>query len=417
MKKRHKVVGAGFSGLSLAYYLVKGGQEVEVLEQNPDVGGLLHTLEHPLGLVETAANGILWTPALQRMCDEIGVELLETEKTSRRRYIFSRSKLRRWPLQFGESVFFLGKLLVSFFRPSFRKPKAFETVSEYISRVLSRAALTHLVAPGLQGVYAGDVSRMSATLLLGKILSSPAKDIHDLLYKKEKYKRRGTVAPRGGMGQLLEKLKIFLVESGVEFSFSKAANDLALHSDNPIIWATSAWSAAAGLKNIAPEASRSLQKIEMLDLVTATLFFEPPLKPIKGFGVLFRRGEGVKALGVLFNNYIFKNRSLKHSETWIVGGAFQPGVSGFSDEELLELLLQDRKKLYPDGDSILGYQITRWPKALPHYTIELEKILRALVLPKALYLHGNYLGRIGLSQILERSRALAEKISSENHIS
>ncbi|HYT50549.1 MAG TPA: hypothetical protein VEL78_09165, partial [Pyrinomonadaceae bacterium] len=60
-------------------------------------------------------------------------------------------------------------------------------------------------------------------------------------------------------------------------------------------------------------------------------------------------------------------------------------------------------------DEPLAVHITRWPNALPHYSIELENILTSLPPPpRNLALVGNYLGRIGLAKILERAAFVAD---------
>ena len=55
-----KVVGAGFSGLTTAYFLVKRGFKVQIIEKTSRAGGLIETLQTEHGLVEKAANGILF---------------------------------------------------------------------------------------------------------------------------------------------------------------------------------------------------------------------------------------------------------------------------------------------------------------------------------------------------------------------
>jgi protoporphyrinogen oxidase len=57
----------------------------------------------------------------------------------------------------------------------------------------------------------------------------------------------------------------------------------------------------------------------------------------------------------------------------------------------------------------LDVYVTRWPNALPHYSIEFEKALTTLPAPPDnIALVGNYLGRIGLAKILERAAVVAE---------
>src|SRR5256885_543268 len=102
------VVGAGFSGLVTAYYLVKSGARVRVIEKSSRVGGLLQTIKTEYGLVETAANGIRNTARLEAMCADIGVQLQPTKREARKRFIY-RAKPRQWPLRLGESISLAGR--------------------------------------------------------------------------------------------------------------------------------------------------------------------------------------------------------------------------------------------------------------------------------------------------------------------
>ena len=111
---------------------------------------------------------------------------------------------------------------------------------------------------------------------------------------------------------------------------------------------------------------------------------------------------------MLFNDSIFEGRGPAHAETWIFGGALDPGVVDLTEAEFADLIASEREKFYGQHDQPLDVCVTRWPGALPHYSIELEKILMRLPAPpKNISLVGNYLGRIGLAKILERSAVVA----------
>lgn len=47
--KRVCIIGAGLSGLAIAYFLSKEGFNVSVFEKEEEVGGLLQTIETPNG--------------------------------------------------------------------------------------------------------------------------------------------------------------------------------------------------------------------------------------------------------------------------------------------------------------------------------------------------------------------------------
>lgn len=394
------IVGGGISGLSMAYWLTKQGVPVQLIEKSSRFGGLIQTHVTDYGLVETAANGFLADDDILKLCEDVGVPLAHRKPDRKKRFIF-RQAPQRWPLKINESFKFLrGLLRMIFKRRQFFQINSFETLSSWTERNLSKPVLDWLVAPGLQGVYAGNPDRLSATLILGGF----GKKI------RRQTKIKGTLAPEQGMGQLINCLVDWLTEREVSMSLNRSFQIEDFESFSKIVVSTSSFD----LEDLHLDQLRGFS-VEPLPLVSATLFFEPDVRDLKGFGCLFPRREGFYSLGVLFNDCIFEGRSQKRSETWILGGAFHKQVCNFSDDEILRQILADRGRLYKLNSTItpLEYKVTRWPKALPHFDVHLEKKLSQLGQLKNIYLSGNYLGRIGLSQIISRNRSLSEEIKRD----
>jgi oxygen-dependent protoporphyrinogen oxidase len=115
-------------------------------------------------------------------------------------------------------------------------------------------------------------------------------------------------------------------------------------------------------------------------------------------------------LGVVCNDRVFKGRSDLRSETWILGGAPHPELLEHPDDEILDMILADRRRLCGASERPREWRLTRHPRALPHYTTTWERDLKALAVAPPLYLHGNYLGALGLARIYARSRELARRI-------
>jgi oxygen-dependent protoporphyrinogen oxidase len=394
-----KVVGAGFSGLVAAYYLAKDGFKVQVYEQGPRAGGLIQTIQTPHGLVETAANGLLNSARLEALCADIGVPLLPTRRDGRRRFIF-RGRPRQLPLNVSDVLNLGVRLAVN---AASLRPRQFETIADWGRRVLGKGATNYLLVPALGGIYAGDPERLSASLIFGR-----AELPGDLRTDRPgRAKVRGTVAPPHGMQQLIDGLSDHLKRAGVEFVFNHRAQG---DTNEPTAVCLSARNAAEFLADTAPEISDALGRIEMLSLVTATSFYLPEATRLKGFGCLFPRDQGYRARGVLFNDCIFEGRGPAHAETWIFGGALDPLVVNLSDQELAQLIADERERFFGANDPALEVRITRWPNALPHYSVDLERILIMLPPPPPnVALVGNYLGRIGLAKILERAACVAEE--------
>src|SRR5216684_2491834 len=151
-----KVVGAGFSGLVTAYYLVKDRFKVQICEQSSRAGGLIRTMRTPHGLVETAANGLLNSARLEALCTNIGVPLLPTRRDGRKRVIF-RGRPKQIPLNVSD-VFNLGVRLAA--SATSLRPRKFETIAEWGRRALGKGATNYLLVPMLGGIYAGDPERL-----------------------------------------------------------------------------------------------------------------------------------------------------------------------------------------------------------------------------------------------------------------
>jgi oxygen-dependent protoporphyrinogen oxidase len=331
---------------------------------------------------------------------DLNLPLAEARIERKNRYIYWKTP-RRWPLTVWTTV----KLTWAMGRARFGRdeilPNPGETVYEWSLRTVNEEFEQRLLSPALQGVFAGDSKRLSATLTLGALLTERA----------PRGKLRGSIAPLEGMGTLIEALAQKIRELGGQIHYGR---EFDWQEKDIKVIATSAWAAADLIQPHNSELSENLRHCESLSLVTATLFFEKHQDDLKGFGCLFPRSQGFHASGALFNECVFSSRSAHRSETWILGGALQPGLIAKTDEELLELIAKDREKLTGRKAEPLSVKITRWPRALPHYTVQWEKHLANLEVPKLIYLHGNYLGALGLSKIYQRSIKLAARIKAEN---
>ena len=397
--KQITVVGGGFSGLVTSYYLAKSGMAVRLVEKQERLGGLIGTLETPQGPVELAASGIRSSAKLEALCDDLDLPLVGTKKESRARYLY-RGEPRRWPLGLTETVGFGGRLTGHLVTGQFR-PRDEETVHQWSRRVLGESAARYIVGAALQGIYAGSPEEMSASLIFGKKKVKP-----------EKGERKGLVAPPVGMSQLIDALETKLRALGVEIStgVEVTAGDL----EGPVVISTSATDAASLIRGRSDEAASRIERIEMLPLIRVTAFYPAEENTIGGFGILFPRHQGVKALGVLFNTNIFENRGDGHSESWIYGGATDRDVMDLDDTALLDLVARDRETVYGRSVEATAMYPQRWPLALPHYDVKLERMLRdGITTPPDTFLAGNYLRGIGLPMLIERGWQVAKDVRDE----
>lgn len=397
-----QVVGGGFSGLSAAYFLLCAGHRVRIVETGPRLGGMLDTQQTPYGPYETAANALIANALVESTAADLGIQLVPAQKSARKRFILRDKRLRRWPLRTMASLRLLGLALpMRLGRTSPLAPRAQETVKDWGHRALGREATEYLLTPALSGIYAGDPSQLSASLTVGKFFR-PRRE-----RRLPRGKLRGSVAPLAGMGAWAPAFRRVLELNHCVFS-PTAVTGL------PTVVALPPPAALRFLDGRAPALAAELRKIRLLPIVSVTVFFPPETAGIPGFGCLFPRQEGFRALGVLANEKIFPGRARDSiSETWLLGGALDPEISRLTDQELVQLVLAERAKLHGLRPRLLLSRVTRWESAIPHYDLALENAvdhLRALEFREGHFrLFGNYLGELGLGSILARAAALPKE--------
>ena len=389
------VLGAGFSGLTLAYALKKRGLDVEVFESRAAAGGLIQTTYQKV-LVEAAAHALLASADVEELFKDLQIELVKAGYVSNSKWIF-RNTPKKWPLTFKESF-------KAFGIP--KKPVPGETVEEWVQRSSSSTLCDFVVAPGLQGVYGAQPEQLSATLIAGGFLNKSL--------KPKKAHLSGSVAPLNGMAELMQKLA-----QNVKVHFNSFETVESLENRfRSVVVATSIRDASKLLQQVNSELAAQLADVPLVSLLSATISFKNKSNRIQGFGCLFPKKENFESLGVLFNSDIFPKRG-QNSETWIFAGDH----ADESSQMLLKRILSDRKRIEAQDIDVDFCEMHRWPQVLPLYGLRLEKLLAQWPEPSPfefgakvrdrIYLSGNYLGGIGLAKILSYNKRLAARIEKE----
>lgn len=426
LDRRHKkatIVGAGFAGLTTAYVLSGRGYQVRLLEKKARAGGLLETVQTEFGLAERAAHSFLATPAVERFCAELGVELIEVNEGSKDRFIYREGRLRKFPLSVAET-------LELSYRASLvgatDQTSSNVTLAEWGARHLGEPALNNLLAPFLAGIYAARPSEVSVAAafpslalegeqtLLGRVLSKKGKPARPSGRPKMK-------APRHGMGALVSALECKVSERlGSAFERGRQVeklSDLGSAEQN-LVLCVPAYRAADLLAGHDDGLARTLLSVRYAPLVSVTAFVprndfrrEP-----RGVGVLRAANEKLGLLGVLFNSSSFEGRVREQGQycsvTAMLGGTIRPEALDLDDEQIKAEVSNGLSELFGLKGKPAGFEISRWPKAIPLYSPELvetwNRCRSGWCSQPGRVLFANYTGQVSLRGMLETALARFE---------
>ena len=178
-----------------------------------------------------------------------------------------------------------------------------------------------------------------------------------------------------------------------------------------VVLATEANVAAKLLASPAPDIATELKDIPMPHVAVVGLGFGPDAlaKAPRGFGALIQRGGGIRILGVLWDTFLFPERSPDGTVLMrcMVGGATDPEAAKLTDEELVALTHADLTKLLNlDGTAPIFTEVVRWPNAIPQYEMghlaRMDRIHTAMAsleqTAPGLYLAGNYTAGVAFAK-------------------
>lgn len=457
--KRVVVIGGGISGLAAAHRLTElhaAELQVTLLEASPHLGGLLETHERDGFLMEAGADAFLTEkPWAANLCRRIGLadELMETRKDLRRSQIAVGDRLCALPEGFHlmaaadprvlwkvPGLSWPGKLRAAmepWIRPE--RTNSDESVAGFIRRRLGGEMLERVAGPMIGGIYTADLEQLSMRAALPRFWEMEKQ--HGSLARALRAHGATTAAAgpryglfltlRGGMRRMIEALAARLPPGAAQTSaeatrLEKNGTNWRVHvkGNAPleadfVIVALPAPPAARLLQEAAPDLADSLREILCASVVTVNLAYRETDLPraLEGFGFVQSPQEGRGMVGCSFSSVKFSGRAPEGQVLLraFVGGAVHPEVVDLSDEEILQRVTMNLRRLLGVGVTPRQIFIRHFRQAMPQYTLghldRVEALESRLRRHRGLTLIGNSTRGVGIPDCVRLAEQTAEKVA------
>jgi oxygen-dependent protoporphyrinogen oxidase len=411
------IVGAGIGGLATAHHLARRGQPFVVLEASDRVGGVMRSGRVEGHLLEWGPQRGRLTREFAELVDCYGIrDKLITAPAGLPLFVYRRGQLRQVP--FSIPAFLRSDLLPwpakvrMALEPFTAGARDEESVADYFIRKIGREAYESLAGPLYGGLYASDPHEMVLGLSLRHVLREF--DIGRSLLVSL-LKRGGTIAPpdacsfRDGMETLPRALyehhqDSIRLRAPVRRIGRNGAGYIIETDDGRIaathvVLTTPAGTAAALLRDVAPDAARRIGQLNYNPLAVVHLYAETALR---GLGYQVSLAEPLVTRGVTWNDSLFGRTGVY---TAYLGGARNPWVQDAPREQLEQIAIQEFR-------TVTGYDARTLSVAaelMPAWDRSWAAI-SPLDLPPGLHIHANWESRPGIPGRLVMARRLAERL-------
>ncbi|AMM50048.1 hypothetical protein TH61_01055 [Rufibacter sp. DG15C] len=440
---RVAIIGAGISGLALAYYLQKLGVRYDLFEASNQAGGMLRSGRQGAYQFEMGPSSLQFTPELEELLQELKLQeetVLPTAQAANR-YILKEGKYHKLPLTPLSMLFqpffdWRTKLKIARETQHAKEEVKEETISHFFARRFGQEVVDYLVKPMVAGMYGGDpdVLLLEKTLPFLQKLEHQHGSVLKGLVQAPEIKRRPIFTLRNGLETLAEAIssKLISIHLGQRIEMVhklhgkyllSIQNDVEGLSDeefDAVVIALPAHAAADLLNYVAPGLSASLYNVNYAPMaVVHTAYHREQVKfPLAGYGALHPQKEKTFTGGSVWTSSIFPHCAPEKEVffTSYVGGTQWKQHLDLPRQEIMEKVHAELKALYGISAKEPTFQhFHRWAKALPQpdvYILDVHLMAQALE-EEQLYCCANWVAGPSVPDCISFAKNLAQKINSQ----
>jgi oxygen-dependent protoporphyrinogen oxidase len=457
MPRRIAILGAGISGLAIAWFLKRAlGSciHLTIIEKNPRVGGWIQTLQTEGFLFEQGPHSCRSKGNGQEtlaLIEALGLQdqILTPHSDARCRYLYQGQRLQSLPKHLWEVP--LNPLTFGWLKALWRdwhmpkRQEEDESIQAFFTRRIGKSWTERLIDPFVSGIYAGNSARLSlkscfplfdqweqqqGSLLRGAWRHRPSSTIsHTPL--TQKIGKSPMFSLREGMESLPRALARELKEN---FSLGQAVHHLyfkeqtiEIHLENgeclmadQVISTLPAFALSSVLAAY-PLVADKLRELPYASVAIINIGFQQAVLPCKGFGYLIPSQLGLQVLGCVWDSCIFPQQNVQNQTrlTLIMGGIRHPEVEQMSEQEIKKqalLALHSQMGICTEPQVM---QVKKAQHAIPQfevgYSIWKQRVQEVMhYLSPHLILSGSAWNGVSINDCVAQARQLVQQIV--NHL-
>lgn len=370
--KKIAIIGAGISGLTLAYYFnkVHPNFAIQIFEKQPAPGGNISSNLHQNRWICMGPKTVVLKKDSQlfHLIQSLGLQhaIITPSPQAKKRYIVDGQTLHPLPTRLIDwlNPAFRRAFWEIFKEPWKKKGGGDETVSTFFMRRFGPEVVQKLIDPLMKGIYAGGIDQVPVDYAF-KALKHYEEQYGSVLigFFLSKKSRRTIFSFEQGLSHLIDTLKnsingkIFLEEPAVSIQSGQDQAQVQtasrIESFDHVIAACDPSSAIQLIPSIAPFFQRGYwQSITQVYIEFDASF------PIDGFGCLIPGSEQSEVLGILFDSVIFPKKECPKTALTVM-------IEGVVDDlKAQNVALQTLEKLLKIEVAPSYLQVNRYEKAI-----------------------------------------------------
>ncbi len=478
MPKHIAILGGGIAGLTAAYELRRqqeAGADITfmLVEASNRLGGTVETVRRDGFVLETGPDAwVTEKPWAREVAEEVGLadQIVQSNDAERVTYVVRDGKLLPMPdgmrmmvpsnpgLTEGCELFSDKARAAYAAEPARaedlkrRAPAEDESVAVFVTRHFGTEVLRVVGAPLLNGVFGGDVRKLSVQAVMQPFVKMEREHGSLITAVQRRDAERGGkprlatfTSLRNGMGTLAEAMAATLPAKAVALNrtvldMRRTGSGWTLHTTDTLaaqhtlrprrmalahavdaVLVATPVAVTARLLHPVDRRAAELVGVPASSAVTVAFGFAPGsgVSWPKGFGFLAPPGEGSRLLAATFADQKFEGRAPEGGRVVraYFGGATADKLNLQKDEAIAALAMLELQKVLGALPSAAVTVVRRWPRALPQYEVghltrmaELDRRVAAL---QDLKLLGNGYRGVGVPDLIRDARAAAREMAGQ----